>query len=73
MKTRNKVFVGSGITLMLLLLAGFGLVWPTDLWAVPAGALTPGFMVGCFSLEVMAGIWPISSSGGWIKKPRNSS
>ena len=26
MKTRNKVFVGSGIILMLLLLAGFGLV-----------------------------------------------
>ena len=26
MKTRNKVFVGSGIILLLLLLAGFGLV-----------------------------------------------
>ena len=39
MKTRNKVFVGSGIILLLLLFAGFGLVSAYGPW----GDSCPGF------------------------------
>jgi LTXXQ motif family protein len=43
MKTRNKVLVGSGIILMLLLLAGFGLVSAYGPLGGPCGGFDPRF------------------------------
>ena len=71
MKTRNKVFIGSGIILLLLLFAGFGLVSAYGPWSDSCRGFNPRFHDRGFFPEVIARIGPISSCGGWIKRPRN--
>ena len=74
MKTRNKVFVGSGIILMLLLLAGFGLVSAYGPLADPCGGPNPwfhgrGFFPGGHGRDMADFIlWRMDK-----KRPRNSS
>ncbi len=43
MKTRNKVFIGSGIVLLIILLTGFGLFAAWGTWDAPCRGFRPGF------------------------------
>jgi len=43
MKTRNKVFIGSGVVLLIILLTGFGLFAAWGPWGGPCRGFHPGF------------------------------
>lgn len=43
MKTRNKVFIGSGVVLLIILLTGFGLFAAWGPWDGPCRGFHPGF------------------------------
>jgi hypothetical protein len=43
MKTKNKVFIGSGIFLLLVLIVGYGLVSGYGPWGEGCGGFPPGF------------------------------
>ncbi|MBW1806508.1 MAG: hypothetical protein JRJ06_09185 [Deltaproteobacteria bacterium] len=43
MKTRNKVFIGSGVVVLILLLTGFGLVAAYGPWCDSGRGFRPGF------------------------------
>ncbi|MBN1848068.1 MAG: Spy/CpxP family protein refolding chaperone [Deltaproteobacteria bacterium] len=43
MKTRNKIFIGSGVVLLIMLIAGYGMVSASGPWGDPGRGFSPRF------------------------------
>ncbi|HMK64395.1 MAG TPA: hypothetical protein VK564_01290, partial [Thermodesulfobacteriota bacterium] len=48
MKTRNKVLIGGGITFLVLIIGGYGLVSAFGPWGGPCGGFAPRFQAQGF-------------------------
>ncbi|MEW6186438.1 MAG: Spy/CpxP family protein refolding chaperone [Thermodesulfobacteriota bacterium] len=73
MKTRNKVFIGSGIGLLVLIITGFGLVSAYGPWGYRCGPFPPGFQARAFHSPALKGdmaeffLWRMDKMAGELK------
>ncbi len=73
MKTRNKVFIGSGIGLLVLIITGFGLVSAYGPWGYRCGPFPSRFPARAFHSPAIQGdmaeffLWRMDKTAGELK------